>query len=274
MKILLTGSTSGIGWETFKDLWSEGHEMILPVRNVKKAEGMLHNFGVKERIYVYPMDLANLNSVSEAAGMIIKDHDQIEVIINNAGGMYPQQKKSDDGIDLTFSVNHLGHFLLTTQVLKKLKKSPSKVINVSSEAHKIAKVRKDDLGLIKSTSDLTSYANVKLYNILFTIRLKQKYGEKGLNVFSLHPGAVRTNFGSDSGPISKAIIQLSQLFFISAKKGAQTTLHLVKQDNSKLVNGAYYKKQKPANSSKTAKDMELAKALWDYSEGEIERILG
>jgi len=274
MKILLTGSTSGIGWETFKDLWEKGHEMVLPVRNLTKAEGLLNSLGAKERIHIYPMDLANLNSVSQATEMIIKDHDQIEVIINNAGGMYPQQKKSDDGIDLTFSVNHLGHFLLTTQLLKDLKTLPSKVINVSSEAHKIAKVRKDDLGLSKSTSDLTSYANAKLYNILFTKALKQTYGGKGLNAFSLHPGAVRTNFGSDSGPISKAIIQLSQLFFISAKKGAQTTLHLVKQDNSKLVNGGYYKKQKPANSSKTAKDMELAKALSDYSQGEIERILG
>ncbi len=274
MKILLTGSTSGIGWETFKDLWNEGHDMIIPVRNIKKAEEMLAGFGAKERVHIYLMDLADLKSVAKTAKEIQGDHEKIDVIINNAGGMYPPEKKSMDEIDLTFSVNHLGHFLLTTRLLNGLKALPSKVINVSSEAHHIAKVKRDDLGLMRSNSNITSYANVKLYNILLSNYLKSKYGEKGLNAYSLHPGAVRTNFGSDSGPISKAIIQVTKLFFISPKKGAQTTLHLAKNKDSKLVSGGYYKNQKLVSSSKLSRDKELAKELWNFSQSEIERILG
>ena len=274
MKILLTGSTSGIGWETFKDLWSEGHELILPVRNMKKAEDKLRKFGALERAHIYLMDLADLSSVRKAAENILLDHNHIDILINNAGGIYSPKMKSKDGINMSFSVNHLGHFLLTTELIKGLDKLPSKVINLSSEAHHIATVNPYDLGQNKSSSNFASYATSKLYNILFTKYLCYKYDTKGLKSFSVHPGAVKTQFGRDSGSFSKKIIQFSMLFFISPKKGAQTTLFLVQQDSSKLKNGGYYKNKKLSKSSKKSIQFELAEALWNFSDLEMKRITG
>ncbi len=274
MNILLTGSTSGIGWETFKDLWKEGHQMLLPVRNMEKAKGMLEQFGAKERVVLFEMDLSSLKSVDDAVSEMASRFESLDIIICNAGGMYKPTEKSIDKIDLSFSVNHLGHYALVERLISKLVKLPKRVISVSSEAHRISKVNSDDLGLSKSSTSFSSYANVKLYNILFTKSLKAKYGEAGLEAYALHPGAVRTSFGSESGGFEKAIIEVSKLFFISPKKGAQTTLYLCKTQSKSLVNGGYYKNRKLKSSSGLSMDSQLAQKLWEFSEKEVERILG
>ncbi|MHA7131363.1 SDR family NAD(P)-dependent oxidoreductase [Algoriphagus namhaensis] len=273
MNILLTGATSGIGWETFKDLWKSGHHLILPVRNREKAIQMLQKLGAKDQFKLYPMDLNDLHSVQKAGEAIASDYPQIDVLINNAGGMFKPREKTKDGIDVTFSTNHLGHFLLNKLLIPNLT-GPRKIISVSSVAHQFANPDPNDLGLAKASNTFSSYANAKLYNILYTKGLKENYQDQNVQAYSLHPGAVKTAFGSDSGPLSRAIIRASQVFFISAEKGAQTTLHLTKTEPGKLINGAYYDKKKVKSTSSKAMDRELIQNLWEYSESEISRILG
>lgn len=274
MNILLTGATSGIGWETFKSLWKDGNNMILPVRNMKKALGLLAGYGANERVYLVQMNLADLKSVNEATKEISTKYQSIDIIINNAGGMFPPKKKTVEGLDESFVVNHLGHFLLTKRLLHLLPKDLGKVISVSSKVHQIGKVNPSDIGLNKSTSSFASYATVKLYNILFTKLLRKKYSEQNLQVYALHPGAVNTSFGNSSGSIEKAIIGFSKLFFISPKKGVETTLYLANTPSSKLTNGGYYQRKKLASVSNKANDLNLAEKLWQFSETELKRILG
>lgn len=266
MNLVVTGSTSGIGWETLKGLLPQCELVILPVRNVEKAQKMIAGLSGKEKIRLISMDLSQMRSVKKGANEILKLTDRIDVLINNAGGMFPAKKLTDENLDLTFATNHLGHFLLTKQLLPALIRGKAKIINLSSEAHRISGDPKADFSLKKSANTLTAYGKVKLYNILFTNELKNRYESDGISAYSLHPGAVKTAFGSETSGLAKAIIRVTQLLFISPKAGAQTTLFLAKTPKEKLRNGSYYDRKKPKSPSSTALNPQLAKELWEYSE--------
>jgi NAD(P)-dependent dehydrogenase (short-subunit alcohol dehydrogenase family) len=266
MNLLLTGSTSGIGLETLKALYPHFDRFILPVRNMEKAQRIASQFPKTEKFDWVEMDLSSMKSVQNAGAYIQENYSEIHVMINNAGGMFPAGKKTVDGFDMTFAVNHLGHFFLSKLVKNALFKGKSKIINVSSEAHRIASFNTEDPSLKKSGNTFSAYCQAKLYNILFTKELKRRFSEQGISSFSLHPGAVKTAFGSETDPISKMIIRATQLSFISAKKGAQTSIFLAKIPSEELKNGAYYVRKKPKSSNSDSLDAENARALWEYSE--------
>ena len=188
--------------------------------------------------------------------------------------MYPGGKRSEEGIDLSFSTNHLGHFLLVQELLPALIKGKAKVIQVSSEAHRIAQNPSKDFSLKKSSNTVSAYAIVKLYNILFTKELVNNYSSEGLTAYSLHPGAVRTAFGSEASAWAKGLIAFTKLFFISPKAGAATSIFLATALKESLKNGGYYKNKKLSIPSTLALDGQLGKALWDFSVKEIGRVLG
>jgi NAD(P)-dependent dehydrogenase (short-subunit alcohol dehydrogenase family) len=266
MNLVLTGSTSGIGWETLKELLPHFKAVILPVRNISKAEKMISGLSEKEKIRLVPMDLSEMKSVKSGAIEILKLTDQVDVLINNAGGMFPAKKLTSEGLDMTFATNHLGHFLLTRELLPALQKGKAKIINLSSEAHRISGDPSEDFSLKKSSNTVTAYGKGKLYNILFTSELKNRFESEGISTYSLHPGAVKTAFGSETSGIAKGIIRLTQLFFISPNAGAQTTIFLTKTPKENLRNGSYYVLKKPKSPSSTALSQGLAKKLWEYSE--------
>lgn len=273
MNLVLTGSTSGIGWETLKALLPDFDNVFLPVRNIEKAEKKFASLTGREKIRLIPMDLSEMKKVKSGAKEILQLTDQIDLLINNAGGMYPAGKLTSEGLDMTFSSNHLGHFLLTKELMPALKKGKAKIINVSSEAHRFSGDPGEDLGLKKSTNTGSAYAKVKLYNILFTSYLNNKYESEGINSYSLHPGAVKTAFGSETSGIAKAIIRVTQLFFISPKAGAQTTIFLAKTPKAQLRSGGYYVRKKAKSPSSLARNKNLASILWDYSE-ELLHLMG
>jgi len=273
MNLVLTGSTSGIGWETLLALLPQVDRVFLPVRNLAKAEKMIQYLPQKEKIGLIYLDLSNLASVKEGAAVLLSQVDKIQVLINNAGGMYPAGKRTAEGVDLSFSSNHLGQFLLFQELLPALIKGKAKVIQVSSEAHRIAGPPEQDFSLRKSSSTVSSYAKVKLYNILFTNEIITNYASEGLSAYALHPGAVRTAFGSEASPWAKGLIAFTKLFFISPKAGAATTIFLATTPKENLKNGGYYKNKKLSSTSTLARDSKLGKALWEFSLAEIQRVL-
>jgi len=272
MNLVLTGSTSGIGWETLLALLPQFDRIFLPVRNLAKAEKMIQHLPQKEKIGLIYLDLSNLASVKAGAAVLLSQVDEIQVLINNAGGMYPAGKRTAEGVDLSFSSNHLGQFLLFQELLPALIKGQAKVIQVSSEAHRIASTPEPDFSLRKSSSTVFSYAKVKLYNILFTNEIINNYASEGLSAYSLHPGAVRTAFGSEASPWAKGLIAFTKLFFISPKAGAATTIFLATTPKENLKNGGYYKNKKLSSTSTLARDSKLGKALWEFSLAEIQRV--
>jgi NAD(P)-dependent dehydrogenase (short-subunit alcohol dehydrogenase family) len=272
MNLVLTGSTSGIGWETLLALLPQFDRIFLPVRNLAKAEKMIQHLPQKEKIGLIYLDLSNLASVKAGAAVLLSQVDEIQVLINNAGGMYPAGKRTAEGVDLSFSSNHLGQFLLFQELLPALIKGQAKVIQVSSEAHRIASTPEPDFSLRKSSSTVASYAKVKLYNILFTNEIITNYASEGLTSYALHPGAVRTAFGSEASAWAMGLIAFTKLFFISPKAGAATTIFLATTAKENLKNGGYYKNKKLSSTSTLARDSKLGKALWEFSLAEIQRV--
>ena len=220
------------------------------------------------------MDLSLMAEVKKGAEIILSQTQEIHVLINNAGGMYPGGKRSKEGIDLSFATNHLGHFLLVQELLPALIKGKARVIQVSSEAHRIAQHPGKDFSLKKSSNTLSAYALVKLYNILFTRELVKNYSSEGLTSYALHPGAVRTAFGSEASSWAKGLIAFTKLFFISPKAGAATSIFLATAPEKSLKNGGYYKQKKISSPSTLALDAQLGKTLWDFSVKEVGRVLG
>ncbi len=274
MNLVLTGSTSGIGWETLLALLPQFDRIFLPVRNIPKAENLIQSLAEKEKIVLIPMDLSVIAEVKKGAQILLSQIDEIHVLINNAGGMYPGGKRSEEGVDLSFATNHLGHFLLVQELLPALIKGKARVIQVSSEAHRIAQHPGKDFSLKKSSNTLSAYALVKLYNILFTRELVKNYSSEGLTSYALHPGAVRTAFGSEASSWAKGLIAFTKLFFISPKAGAATSIFLATAPEKSLKNGGYYKQKKISSPSTLALDAQLGKTLWDFSVKEVGRVLG
>ena len=148
MNLVLTGSTSGIGWETLKALLPDFERIFLPVRNMEKAEKKIALLSGREKIKLIQMDLSDMKSVKSGAKEILQSTDQIDVLINNAGGMFPAGKITADGLDMTFATNHLGHFLLTKELLPALKKGKAKMkqfgsVNIPQKAF-ISVLRSDN----------------------------------------------------------------------------------------------------------------------------------
>lgn len=277
MKIAITGPTSGIGEVTFKKLASSAEQLFLLARNKEKATQLISDLpkAHQEKVVFVPIDLADMDSVRKASELIKNSSDDLDILINNAGGIFNKRHITKDGFELSLSANHLGHFLLTHHLMDLLLKSKSpKVINLSSEAHRAAKVNFEDLNYGESSySSFNAYANVKLFNILFTKSLKEKYGEKGLQSYALHPGVVKTNFGQESGGIFKLFWKLATPFMINAEDGAKTTLHLAQTALPKSYNGYYFKNSKPLTPSSTARSKEMRDKLWSFSEEKLAKWL-
>ena len=275
MILAITGPTSGIGAETFKALVPDFEKILILARNPKKAKELvesLHSDFQSKCIFI-PIDLSDLSSIAKAGKMIQKEVDLIDVLINNAGGIFQKKEITTNGFELTFAANHLGHFLLTNLLMPLLLKSKSpKVINVSSEAHRAARPDFSDLQYErKSYSSFNAYANAKLFNILFTKSLVDKFGEKGLSSYALHPGVVKSNFGMETAGVFKFLWKLATPFMITPKDGAKTSIYLAKNKIDSQKNGYYFKKSKAATPSTEARSKKMRENLWEISEKAVSK---
>lgn len=266
---IITGATSGIGKETALALAKKGQGLYLLVRDVKRGDEFVKQLkeqtGNKE-IFCLACDLSDLQSVYAAAAELKNRLFAINVLINNAGGMFAQYELSKDGFEMTFVVNHLGHFALFNQLLPLLEKGQAKVISLSSEAHRIGKDNFDDLNSERSYSPMRVYGTAKLYNIYFTKSVAEKYKHKGITAFAVHPGVVNTSFGAGSSGLTKFLLALARPFMLTPEQGAQTSVYLATQTALHTKSGLYFKKCKPANISAAANSVSSREKLWQISE--------
>ncbi len=277
MNLAITGPTSGIGAETFKALARDFKKLLILARNPAKAKDLIQSLdpSLRNKAVFVPLDLADMDSIVKSIALIEKEVDHLDVLINNAGGIFQNKEITKDGFELTFSANHLGHFLLTHHLIPLLLKSKSpKVINVSSEAHRAARPNFNDIQYMDGNySSFNAYANVKLFNILFTKSLVDRYESKGLSSFALHPGVVKSNFGKETSGVFKFFWKLATPFMITPKEGAKTSIYLAKNkiDNSK--NGYYFKNSKANTPSTDARSKKMRERLWQESERLLEKWL-
>jgi NAD(P)-dependent dehydrogenase (short-subunit alcohol dehydrogenase family) len=266
---VITGATSGIGTETALSLARQGHALYLLVRNIIKGEELKKRLVTEtgnHEIYVIKCDLADLQTVREAAAELNSKLFAINTLINNAGGIFAERLVSKDRFEMTFTINHLGHFLLTNLLMPLLQKGQARIINVSSEAHKRSGPHFDDLQWAQSYSPWKAYGMNKLFNIYFTQSLASKFANTGILAFSLHPGVVGTNFWADFKGFGKFLTMLIRPFMITAEEGAETTIFLATAPRLDKYNGQYFKKKKVAKTSTVATDTAARDKLWAISE--------
>ena len=276
--IIVTGSNTGIGKETARVLASMGATIILACRDVKKTEFVVEELKRNtdnQNIEFIRLDLSELKSIREFAEEFKRRHQKLNILINNAGVMMiPQRTLTKDGFEMQFGTNHVGHFYLTSLLIDPLKKSaPSRIINLSSLAHLHGKMNWKDLMYEKGYNHTIAYGQSKLANVLFTKELQRRYGELGINSYSVHPGVVSTELTRymDDQWFLKVVMKYVGNPFIrtfgkTALQGAQTSLYCALEDLDKLKAGGYYKDCKLATENKLVKDEENAKKLWDITE--------
>jgi NAD(P)-dependent dehydrogenase (short-subunit alcohol dehydrogenase family) len=266
---VITGATSGIGKETALSLARQGHALYLLVRNIQKGDRvkqeLVEQTGNKE-INVIKCDLADLQSVRDAVAELSGKLFAINILINNAGGIFAERELSKDRFEMTFTSNHLGHFLLTTSLMPLLQKGQARIINVSSEAHKRGNPQFDDLQWEQSYNAWKAYGMNKLFNIYFTQSLASKFANTGILAFSLHPGVVSTDFWLRFKGFGKLTTMMLRPFMITAEQGAETSIFLATAPRLDKYNGGYFKKKKIAKTSAIATDTAARDKLWAISE--------
>ncbi|MDB5009218.1 MAG: hypothetical protein JWQ06_7 [Mucilaginibacter sp.] len=266
---IITGATSGIGEETALALAKKDHALYLLVRDTEKGERLKQRLVAEtgnKYISVIKCDLSDMQSVREAADVLKEKLFNINVLINNAGGIFAERQLTKDGFEMTLAVNHLGHFLLTASLMPLLEKGQARIINVSSDAHKMGKPRFDDLQSASAYSSFKVYGMAKLFNIYFTKSLAERYAAKGITAYALHPGLVNTGFGAGLSGFGKLLMRLARPFMINAEKGAQTTVYLATQPKIGSKSGQYFIKKKVAKPASIANDVAKRNQLWTISE--------
>jgi len=274
---VITGATSGIGKETALGLAKKDHALYLLVRNVPKGEALKKDIIAQtgnKNIHVVKCDLADLQSVREAADELNGKLVSINVLINNAGGIFAKKELTKEGFEMTFATNHLGHFLLTLGLMPLLEKGHARVINVSSSAHQMGKPNFDDIQWAQHKySAWRAYGMAKLYNLYFTKSLAEKYADKGVSSFAVHPGLVKTNFwGGTSGLLNKVMQLLLTPFMISAEEGAKTSIYLATEPGMEAKSCQYFVKSKLTKSSVLSWSEENRNKLWEISKKLVGKI--
>ncbi len=264
--VIITGATSGIGKEAAIEIAKLNPFIVLPVRNLEKGKKVKKEIAIKSgnpSIYLLECDLSSFESIRSFAKEYKKRFCKVNLLINNAGIWERERKETKDGIEMNFGVNHLAPFLLTNLLLDEIRAgSPARIINVSSEAHRYAKINFDDPEGSNRFSSMQSYGQSKLANILFTMYLADKLKDDGVSVNCLHPGVVATNLFDNMNPVLKSVFTL---FMTSPRKGAETTVFLATSNHLNGETGGYYIRKKIKKPSGAALDDEAARKLWELS---------
>ena len=198
--VIITGANTGIGKETAIELAKRKAKVILACRNPDRGREAERDIrlksGSKDVVY-HHLDLASLSSVHQFAETILQEESHIDILINNAGIMACPQWKTEDGFEMQFGVNHLGHFLLTNLLLDRLKEAPSaRIINVASLGYKYCKeIKFDDLNSERDYDPHPVYYHSKLANVLFTRELARRLKGSNVTANCLHPGVIWTELG-------------------------------------------------------------------------------
>lgn len=263
---LVTGVNSGIGAETLRVLASRGAHVIGTARTLEKAQqGCAQADG---KTTALACELTDLDSIRACAASVAGQFDKLDIIVANAGIMALPKLEQVRGIEKQFATNHLGHFLLITSLMDRLRDG-ARVVMVSSDGHKGAPkegIQFDNLSGAKGYSSFRAYGQSKLANILFARSLAKRLEGRG-TANSLHPGVIRTNLGRHMNPLLSALLGI---FFIpfakSIAQGAATSCLLAVNPSVQGVTGRYYSDCQDASSSANAKDDALAERLWEVSE--------
>jgi NAD(P)-dependent dehydrogenase (short-subunit alcohol dehydrogenase family) len=268
--VLITGANQGIGKASAVALGKLGARLVLVCRDGEKGRAAaldIQRSGVKD-VELIVGNMGSQADVRRVADEFKAKHDRLDVLLNNAGVLVTTRRTTVDGIEETFAVNHLGYFLLTHLLLDVLKAAaPSRIVSVSSEAHRRVTMRWEDLEFKKSEySSFAAYGQSKLANILFTRELARRLQGTNVTANCLHPGVVATGFGSTDGGVMSVVMKVAHPFLITPEKGARTSIFLASSPEVEGITGKYFDKCKERQPSPEALVEGAPERLWAISE--------
>ncbi len=265
---MVTGANSGIGKATAMGLAEMGATVVMVSRDLARGKAAQSEIKAKsgnDAVDLLLADLSSQQSIRQLAEDFKQCYSQLHVLINNAGMSSLRRRETVDGLEVTFAVNHLAPFLLTNVLLDVIKASaPSRIINVSSDAHEAGYIKMDDLQSEKKY--MRAYGQSKLALVLFTYELARRLQGTGVTANCLHPGFVATNFGQNgTGPIGRGVMNLISRFGMSPEEGAKTSIFLATSPEMEGVTGKYFVKSIPKRSAPITYDETLQRQLWEES---------
>ncbi|HEV7813150.1 MAG TPA: SDR family NAD(P)-dependent oxidoreductase [Leifsonia sp.] len=264
--IILTGASSGIGVVAAEQLAAQGNELAVVGRNPERTRA------VAERVGATPFlaDYERLSDVRALADALLDRYDRIDVLANNAGGLYAKRELTVDGHERTIQANHLAPFLLTSLLLSRMRATaeaghPVRIVSTASMANLFGHVRLDDLDFAKRPwlGGWRAYGTAKLVTILFVRELAERLTGTGIDAFSFHPGTIATNFGMSSPLIRFGSAVTRGGYGITVQQGAAPLIALATDSPVGAPSGTYFD-QLTANGRMRhqAKDAQLGRDLW------------
>lgn len=271
-RVVITGASDGIGRSAARMFAASGAQVMMVGRNEAKtaaaARAIMSDLGTRSVTW----EVADLSRQAAVRDLAHRLHDSapIDVLVNNAGALFLERELTAEGLERTFALNHLAYFSLTLWLLDRLAAAarpgaPSRVINVSSRAHREARLSMADVQLEQHYAGWRAYANSKLANILFTRALARRVDPAKVVVHALHPGVVSTRFAVNNGRRGRVLRRIMDVVSITPDAGADTLVWLARDREPLASTGGYWVKRAPMDPSNPALDDALAEQLWQYS---------
>ena len=275
---VVTGANTGLGYETATALAAKGAHVVLAVRNIATGEAaadLIARAHPGASVAIQELDLTSLESIRSAADQIRAEHDSIDLLINNAGVMMTPKSTTEDGFELQFGTNHLGHFALTNLLLDRVVAAPaSRIVTVSSVGHRFANgIRFDDLQWDREYSRVRAYGQSKLANLMFTYELQRRLRGTETIAVAAHPGGSNTELVRNLPPVVAAATRLLAPLMQDADMGALPTLRAATDPG--VIGGQYFGPDgfaeqrgypKVVASSAASHDTDAQRRLWTVSE--------
>jgi retinol dehydrogenase 12 len=267
---LLTGATLGIGRAAAEALVPMGLELVLVARDRARLEALAAELRARTpgaRVGVLAGDLSRMSEVRRIAREFRATHDRLDVLANNAGALFTTRELTPEGLERTLALNHLAYFVLTEELLPVLRTSaPARIVNVASDAHRGMRVDLEDLNYARGKyRPFIAYGRSKLMNILFTRELARRLDGTGVTVNAMHPGFVRSGFGMNNPGFLRRLIRVGQVFARTPEHGARSLVYLATSPEVEGVTGRYFHDERQSQPSAAARDMEVARRLWEVS---------
>lgn len=269
MRVVITGATNGIGLAAARAMTARGLAVTIVARNPSRADQAVRQIAGDggRTVDVVFADLSSQQQVRTLAQTLLDRYPRIDVLVNNAGAMFARRQVSADGIEMTWALNHLAPFLLTSLLLDRLRDSaPARIVTTSSAAHRGATIPFDDIDAERSYSGFRRYGQSKLANILFTRELARRLAGSGVAASCFHPGFVATGFNRNNGTLMNIGMTLAALVARKPAKGAETLVWLATQPDIDGLNGGYFADKRLQAPSSAAQDAATAHELWALSE--------
>lgn len=268
--ILITGATSGIGLEAAASLGARGHRLCLVGRDTGKlraAQDRVSAAGAAS-VETFVCDFASLTEVRSVADRVLDTLDRLDVLINNAGGLYRTRTMTRDHYESTFAINHLAGYLLTERLKPLLVRSaPARIVFTASSGHYRGTMDFDDLHFEHDYNSFTAYYRSKLANVLYTRSLATELADTGVTVNAVHPGAVATRIWDSTPRLARPIVYVvKKLTMLSPAEGGAYLTHLATDPALSGVTGQYFDRDELVEPSRRARDAELAQRLREESD--------